>query len=89
MLKAHQGSSSEVHADEHEKRNIIEAKVPPAVSGGTGPIANTSLCHELHSEKVITPTATWPPKQDPQSEIAGCLSEEPACPHPNNEVERG
>ena len=72
--------SSEVHADEHEKRNTIEAKVPPAVSGGTGPIANTSsLCHELHSEKVITPTATWPPKQDPQSERAGCLSEEPAC----------
>ena len=71
--------SSEVHADEHEKRNIIETEVPPAVSGGTGPIANTSLCHELHSEKVITPTATWPPKQDPQSEIAGCLSEEPAC----------
>ena len=71
--------SSEVHADEHEKRNIIEAKVPPAVSGGTGPIANISLCHELHSEKVITPTATWPPKQDPQSEIAGCLSEEPTC----------
>ena len=71
--------SSEVHADEHEKRNLIEAKVPPAVSGGTGPIANTSLCHGIHSEKVITPTATWPPKQDPQSKIAGGLSEEPAC----------
>ena len=71
--------SSEVHADEHEKRNLIEAEVPPAVSGGTGPIANTSLCHDIYSEKVITPTATWPPKQDPQSEIAGGLSEEPAC----------
>ena len=71
--------SSEVHAYEHEKRNLIEAKVPPAVSGGTGPSANTSLCHGIHSEKVITPTATWPPKQDPQSKIAGGLSEEPAC----------
>ena len=71
--------SSEVHADEHEKRNLNEAKVPPAVSGGTGPIANTSLCHGIHSEKVITPTATWPPKQDPQSKIADGLSEEPAC----------
>ena len=71
--------SSEFHADEHEKRSLIEAEVPPAVSGGTGPIANTSLCHEIYSEKVITPTATWPPKQDPQSEIAGGLSEEPAC----------
>ena len=71
--------SSEFHADEHEKRSLIEAEVPPAVSGGMGPIANTSLCHEIYSEKVITPTATWPPKQDPQSEIAGGLSEEPAC----------
>ena len=59
---------------------LLKPKFLPLSSGGTGPIANTlSLRHELHSEKVITPTATWPPKQDPQSERAGCLSEEPAC----------
>ena len=71
--------SCEASADEHEKGNTIKAKVPPAVSGGTGPSANAPVvCHEYHRDKILTPTATWPSNQDSKSDGVGYPTEEPA-----------
>ena len=74
--------SCEASADEHhEKENAIKAKVLPAVSGGTGLLANTSfVCHECHRDELLTPTATWPPKQDSKPDCVGYPTEEPVCP---------
>ena len=73
--------SCEASADEHEKENAIKAKVPPAVSGGTGPLANTPfVCYEYHRDELLTPTATWPPKQDSKPDCVGRPTEGPACP---------
>ena len=73
--------SCEASADEQEKENAIKAKVPPAASGGTGPHANTPLvCHKYHrDEPIITPTATWPLKQDSKPGSFSCPTEGPAC----------
>ena len=72
--------SCEANADEQEKGNTSKAKVPPAVSGGTGPNANTPfMCHEGYSEEIITPTATWPPNQHSKSCGVGSPAEEPVC----------
>ena len=70
----------EASADEQEKENLINAKIPPAVSGGTGPHVSTPLaCHEYHREQLITPTATWPLKQDTKPGSVECPTEGPAC----------
>ena len=72
--------SCEASADEHGKENMVKAKVPPAVSGGTGPSANTPyVSHEYQRDKIITPTATWPPSQDFKFDGVGCPTGEPAC----------
>ena len=56
------------------------AKVPPAVSGGTGLQANTQLkVHEHHRDDLITPTATWPLNQNAKPDFADCTTEGPAC----------
>ena len=59
----------------------MKAKVPPAVSGGTGPQANTPLrCQEYHRDELITPTATWPLNQDAKPGFVGCPTEGQAKP---------
>ena len=58
----------------------MKAKVPPAVSGGTGLQANTQLkVHEHHRDELITPTATWPLNQNAKPDFADCSTEGPAC----------
>ena len=74
-------ASCEASADEHEKENAVEAKVLPAVSGGTEFPAYTSFVgQEYHRDELLTPTATWPPKQDSKPDCVGCPTEEPVCP---------
>ena len=73
-------ASRRASADQKEKGNAINAKVPPAVSGGTGPHANTPLGrHEYDRDELITPTATWPLKQDTKPGSFGCPTQGPAC----------
>ena len=74
-------ASCEASPDEHEKENAVEAKVLPAVSGGTEFPAYTSFFgQEYHRDELLTPTATWPPKQDSKPDCVGCPTEEPVCP---------
>ena len=51
----------------------MNAKVSPAVSGGTGPHGNIPpQSHEYHRDEAITPTATWPPNQNAKPYFADC-----------------
>ena len=60
----------------------MKAKVPPAVSGGTGPQANTRLrCHEYHRDELITPTATWPLNQDAKTWFCWLPNRRTCLPH--------
>ena len=72
--------SCEDNAEEHEGENKCKEKVLPAVSGGTGLGANTPVVgHEYHRETIVSPTASWPPKQDPKFEGIGGPIEESTC----------
>ena len=73
-------ASHRASTDQKERGNATNAKVPPAVSGGTGPHVNTPLeRHEYDRNELITPTATWPLKQDTKPGSIGCPTQGPAC----------
>ena len=72
--------SCRASADENGRETIINAKVPPAVSGSPGPHANTPHVHrESPHDEPITPTATWPLQQDTKPDSFGCPTEGPTC----------
>ena len=63
----------------------MNAKVSPAVSGGTGPHGNIpSQSHEYHRDELITPTATWPlnpnADQNAKPDFVDCSTKGPARP---------
>ena len=72
--------SHRASTEQKERGNATNAKVPPAVSGGTGPHANTPLeRHEYNRNELITPTATWPLERDTKPGSFGCSTQGPAC----------
>ena len=73
-------ASHRASTEQKERGNATNAKVPPAVSGGTGPHANTPLeRHEYDRNELITPTATWPLERDTKPGSFGCPTQGPAC----------